>query len=162
MNIQQAATKLEAALKHLVPDAQFARYSRQDIEPSLKGHFGLTDDLYAWYLVSAPLDVEIPLVGNPLDLFDPLRLLERQLGYRWVNIGDEFISDWNLNWVVIASIGGDPLIAHVDQENTPISMDFHGCGVGNHSWSHPASLNFWMYSRNGAIRLQSTTVYEIC
>lgn len=88
----------------------------------------LSPELLDWYQAAAPANVHIPWHGNNLQLFNPLELVNWQIGYRWA-VGEKTIHEsWDENWIVIGDIGGDPIIAHVDQPATPISMSVHGVG----------------------------------
>jgi hypothetical protein len=128
MEIQQIAKKLERSCKKIRHEAQFSKYTQEELLSAI-GDLTLSEELYQWYEISSPNDVNIRWTTNELILFNPLTLRDNQLGYRWNSISMERVSEWQESWLTIASIGGDPVIAHVDQKDTPISMDYHGMGI---------------------------------
>lgn len=68
--------------------------------------------------------------GNNLRLWPPAELVEAQLGYRWgclLDEGERF-EEWEDDWVVIADIGADAIIAHVGLPGTPVFFSPHGEG----------------------------------
>jgi hypothetical protein len=89
----------------------------------------LSTDLLKWYEISAPMEVEIPWTAETLKLYSPLSLVDHQEGYRWeVGNRDRIADGWSDGWVVIGDCISDPIIAHTDKAETPISMAVHGRG----------------------------------
>jgi hypothetical protein len=90
----------------------------------------LSGELLDWYRNAAPIDLYIPWHGNDLFLYDPRKLVEYQQGYRW-RLGNREKTDygWQQNWVVIGDIGGDPIIADISEEETPIYFALHGASA---------------------------------
>lgn len=117
----------------IAPNSRFTSYTMADLEPIAK-HLPLSEDIYEWYSLSAPLKVSIDWTANDLDLFEPNNLLEYQIGYRWqsqIRFDHnklEKMDDWHDEWLVIAWIGGDPIIAKVNEKPNPILMAYHGMG----------------------------------
>ncbi|HEV2239311.1 MAG TPA: hypothetical protein VGR57_21830 [Ktedonobacterales bacterium] len=90
-------------------------------------------ELAHWYGTHAPLhDFEIPQLGNFCTVYAPSRLVENQAGYRWSGRTSEGgwkrVSDWPEEWIVIADIGADPVIADAGRRGTPISTAMIGAG----------------------------------
>jgi len=108
---------------------QFRAVKSKRLVPAIEC-LNLSQELLDWYQAAAPIDVYVPCHGDDLWLYNPLELVKRQEGYRWI-FGDResVIEDWDKRWVVIGGHSGDPVIAHVDQSETPISMAIHGIGV---------------------------------
>ncbi len=75
------------------------------------------------------MDFYVPSSGNDLYFPDPTTLDDYQSGYRWSDADEKTIDPlWNADWIVIADVGADAVIAHVDQAETPISFALHGMG----------------------------------
>lgn len=94
----------------------------------------LSHELRQWYEIAAPSTSYIDVFSDDLMVYNPINLVENQKGYRWSisPTGESHLDDqWDMNWVVIADLGADPIIAHTDRPNTPISGDIHGTGGWN-------------------------------
>jgi hypothetical protein len=141
MEIQQVAKKLETSCKKINHNAQFSTYTKEELVLAM-GDLILSDELYQWYKISSPLNVNIRWTANNLVLFDPLTLQSKQLGYRWNSISMERESEWQESWLNIASIGDDPVIAHIDQKGTPISMDYCEMGTWKPQLISDSLVNF--------------------
>lgn len=88
----------------------------------------LTPELRSWYERAAPVTFWF-WWGNQYMLHDVRDLPDSLVGYRWAEVGvDGPEWGWDPNWVVIGDWGADPIIAHIDEPGTPISMDIHGSG----------------------------------
>jgi hypothetical protein len=123
----------------VLPKAKFAVYTLEELVNSNQ-EFSLSKELVKWYTTAAPIDLYIPKPGNDLELYDPMYLRQNHNGYRWVpdpntveftdltKYNTEDIL-WDINWIMIGDIGGDPVIAHTDQPGTPISLAEHGIGI---------------------------------
>ena len=88
----------------------------------------LSPDLLHWYERMAPLTFWF-WWANQFYLHDPRTLRGALVGYRWDEDELEFEEgDWSPDWVLIGEWGADPVIAHVDEPGTPVSMAMHGIG----------------------------------
>jgi hypothetical protein len=133
MPIAKAALKFMRACQMAFPNSLFAEYTKADLETIAK-YLSLSEDLYQWYAVAAPKKISIRWIGNALELFEPSQLLDAQLGYRWFGINTlniealEKLDGWKDEWIVIASVGGSPIIVKVDEKPSSILMAYHGMG----------------------------------
>ena len=87
----------------------------------------LTDDLRVWYSVGVP-EGSIPWFAEDLILFSADSLVPNQGGYRFHGITEARLDSWPGEWLVIGEVSGDPLIAHLNRADTPISTAVHGTG----------------------------------
>jgi hypothetical protein len=124
--VQQAKNFADVLTKSL-PKAQFKAYSLDDLS-EVNRSLNLSKELLTWYTTAAPLNFYIPMLGNPLILYDPNSLTDGQYGYRWIGKSAEENMQWNPDWIVIGDIGADPIIAHINERATPISASEHGMG----------------------------------
>lgn len=160
-------TTLESSVKAFVEATKVIRYFDSPYKPSfttfeteqlefLSEKLPISNEVLIWYRLAAPVVVDIPWIVEYLRLYNPLTLIEYQIGYRWLynpyhyevirqwqdelTSGDagEFpnldlaeTNKWHPTWLVIADASTDPFIAHTDQPGTPISYATHGLG----SWS---------------------------
>lgn len=91
-----------------------------------------TETLRAWYLRAAPVEVWVPWTAEDMAFFDLDDLRGAQSGYRWHGNDESVVlAGWNPAWLVIANFSGDPVIASLDSDETPVSFARHGAG----SWS---------------------------
>ena len=129
MDLAESIIKFKQTVERYFPQAQFAAYSLDQLRP-IREALALSPDLMEWYQVAAPLDFHVMGLGSSLYLANPLNLTRKQGSYRWEwEHPEKLDTEWNPHWVVIADIGDDPIIAHVDQPGTPISFAFHGMGT---------------------------------
>jgi hypothetical protein len=91
------------------------------------GPFRLPVEVEHYYSDIGPWDVNIELPGNPCFLPRLSELWSFQEGYRWNGISGELVDDWPDEWLVVASLGGDPFI--FERKSSVILHDFHGAGV---------------------------------
>jgi hypothetical protein len=125
----EAAITLAKAAGEVLPGAEFRVCSISQLEP-ISRTLALSPAMLAWYTTLAPYQLSIPLIGNPLVLYSPLDLIARQEGYRWRG-GDtqrKVQAGWEPAWVVMGDIGADPVIAHTNFPETPVSGALHGTG----------------------------------
>ena len=106
----------------------FAPAPRVALEPVLQ-RLPLTPELLHWYESGAPETFRFDW-GSEFQLYDPRTLRDALLGYRWDERESELDGgEWRPHWVMIGDWGSDPVIAHVDEPGTPVSMAIHGIGV---------------------------------
>lgn len=79
-----------------------------------------------FYRDVGPYETIIELPWNPCFLPRLANLWSFQEGYRWHGRTGERIDDWLDEWLVVASLGGDPFIFHCF--SGVILHDFHGAG----------------------------------
>lgn len=128
MNTSSSYAELRQAMYNAKFDGQFGPITPKQLK-SVINNLSLSSELLDWYQVAAPLNVYIPWHGDELLLYSPLELVEYQEGYRWeVGHRGEIHPSWHAEWIVIGDTSGDPIVAHIDQEGTPISMAIHGIG----------------------------------
>lgn len=134
---------------------KFVVYTEDEVINANPG-IAFTPELIAWYTTAAPIDPLIETFGDELWLYNPLNIRINQAGYRWIpdESGETMIENidlWDRNWLVIGEIGGDPIIAHIDQAGTPISIAKHGMGdwqpqiVAKDLGAFLDLLSFWMH-----------------
>jgi hypothetical protein len=143
---------LIAAIDQLISTCQnIATESEFSFAPADRGELDavmqrlpLSSDLVQWYMYKAPQTFWF-WFGNQLYLYDPHTLRSMQVGYRWDEDETEFDEgEWSPNWVVIGDLGADPIIAHIDEPGTPISMDMHGNGEWSPTIIAPDLQSFLM------------------
>jgi hypothetical protein len=89
----------------------------------------LPDALRAWYASASPVGVSIPWAVEELTFFDVRELRDGQTGYRWSADREDVLSTgWDSSWLVIATAGGDPVIASTASSSAPVSLAMHGTG----------------------------------
>lgn len=139
------------AVEALPRSSKFRAYTPSELAP-VQQELKLSPALMMWYQTAAPESMcYIPWFGNDVDIPPPTQLIDYQEGYRWL-AGNRNIrfEDWHDEWIVIASVGGDPFIAVVNEPDTPVLADIHGQGYWNPrqiSGSLPnfiASLAIWI------------------
>lgn len=133
--VNTAARHLARAMQEYNPEARFAPCSTS-LLADIARHLPLSPELALWYSTLAPAETLYVLQrGNILRLCPPADLVEAQLGYRWGNLPDEGEGErfegWEDDWVVIADIGADVIIAHVGLAGTPVFFSPHGEGEWN-------------------------------
>ena len=91
----------------------------------------LNAEMRKFYQSKFPEELVIPTIGNDLVIYSSERLIASQVGYRWENLAhiDKLLDFWDYHWVVIGDIGADPIIAHANMINTPVSIALHGTGT---------------------------------
>ena len=126
---------LEASIEQFVRIASenFAGTTFGAADPAflsrLKTTLPLSKELLAWYQSAAPKEVQIEWCSGELVFLSPEALLDQQIGYRWARQeGNPRIAEWKEEWIVIAHVDWDPVIADVSMHSTPILMDFRGKG----------------------------------
>jgi hypothetical protein len=131
-NLTESIQRFSSSIQQFDIKASLLTLPKEQLE-LLKYSLLLSAEIEKWYASEAiPVNVIIRWTANELVLYSPLNLLENQAGYRWnTNTPNELLDDWNINWLVIGDIGGDPIIAHIDKVGTPISMALHGMGYWN-------------------------------
>ena len=128
MEIAEAAVRLQENCKLIKAAARFSSVSESQIK-SYVGNLPLSSEIIEWFAIAAPIASELDWTANELVLFSPNSLARNQVGYRWIGeINGMRDEKWLESWVVIGAIGGDPVIAHMDSPETPISMAFSGMG----------------------------------
>ena len=129
--VRLSASRFNDAVKRAKIVPEFAAVAADPLE-AVRAALPLTPDLLAWYETGAPRNLHIPWNGSTLLLYDPLDLPDAQSGYRWeaweAGAPRNPFAYWDPNWLVIGDIGADPIIAHTEQPDTPISMALHGAG----------------------------------
>jgi hypothetical protein len=133
--VSDAARRLARAMRECEPEAGFAPCS-PTLLADIARHLPLSPELELWYSTLAPAETLYVLQrGNNLRLCPPAELVEAQLGYRWGSLpdegGGERFEEWEDDWVVIADIGADAIIAHVGLPGTPVFFSPHGEGEWN-------------------------------
>jgi hypothetical protein len=131
--------------------SKFRTYTSSELTP-IQQTLHLSQPLLDWYQTAAPESTcYIPWYGNDVDIPPPTELVDFQEGYRWLAGNRQMrFEDWRDEWIVIASVGGDPFIAVVNEPATPVLADIHGQGYWNPrqiSSSLPnfiASLAIWI------------------
>jgi hypothetical protein len=94
--------------------------------------FPFTETFRAWYRKASPVEVWVPWTAEDMAFFDLEELRGAQSGYRWHGSDESVVlAGWNPAWLVIANFSGDPVIASLDRDETPVSFARHGAG----SWS---------------------------
>jgi hypothetical protein len=128
LSLESAARELMDSIQRAGLPASFRPVRNEELASTVN-QIPLSTDLLKWYEIGAPMDVEIPWSAETLKLCSPLSLVELQEGYRW-NVGDRgrIADGWSDSWVVIGDCISDPIIAHTDKIETPISMAVHGKG----------------------------------
>jgi hypothetical protein len=83
---------------------------------------------------------EAPIQLDGLEIIDPLSALSAMNGYRFILDQENSMIDalrwtdqvergeWQPHWIVIESIGADPIIADVRFPQIPVLSDYHGSG----------------------------------
>ncbi len=132
MTVTEAAMALISAIHQAHIKGQFNSLGREQLK-AIQAKMPLSKELIELYQIAAAQDLYIPWSANYLVLYDPLRLEQCQIGYRWSEPFGKMEEGWNQAWLVIGDQGGDPIIAHTDQVGTPISMAIHGTGEWNPS-----------------------------
>ena len=103
----------------------------------------LSSALCQWYRQAGPSEFEIPWSADWLRLYSVDELLECQVGYRWENrVNGKRFQEWKDSWLVIGDCGGDPFIAALDSENTPVYFARHGQGIWKPSLVAPSLGSF--------------------
>ena len=97
----------------------------QDVQ-DWKGSFPLHDSVVAFYRDVGPLDVTIRGYGNPFFLPMLARLWDYQAGYRWDGLTGTPVSDWSIDWVVVADDGSGAFI--FSRRSGRVSYSLHGAG----------------------------------
>lgn len=145
MDLIQISHQFKEACEAVNPNARFLSVTKTDIAQH-NNNRQLTKELYTWYRHAAPRKVRIPWTVSELVFSDPLQILDEQVGYRWQHkINGLEIDDWSSHWLVIANIGGDPIIAHTAEELTPIYMAYHGLGAWNPQKIAPSLGHFLQF-----------------
>jgi hypothetical protein len=90
------------------------------------GPFQLPAEVEHYYRDVGPCDINIELPENPCYLPRLADLWSFQEGYRWRGRTGERLDDWLDEWLVVASLGGDPFIFH--RGTGEILHVFHGAG----------------------------------
>jgi hypothetical protein len=135
VEVSAAAQHLARAMQEYKPKARFAPCS-PSLLADITRHLPLSTELELWYSTLAPAETLYVLQrGNDLRLCPPADLVEAQLGYRWGSLPDESgferFEEWENEWVVIADIGADAIIARVGLPGTPVFFSPHGEGEWN-------------------------------
>lgn len=127
-NLQTSITTLVSIADKSGIAADFLKCSLEQLDV-VAAKLPLSQELKSWYQWANPQNVRIPWSTGRLLLYSLNSLVVSQDGYRWLKGQREQLLDgWNSTWVVIGDVDADPVIAHVDQPQTPISMAFHGMG----------------------------------
>ena len=87
----------------------------------------LSTDLRRAYRYGAPAG-EFPALSQDSELSRADALTDGLLGYRVHAISGQRLPDWDEAWLVVGGDSGDPLIAHTDRPDTPVSIAVHGAG----------------------------------
>ncbi len=135
MDIQSSAENLKLMIQRAARIAKitggWGAFSEEALD-LIRNDLPLSSDIVEWYTVAAPIELGIPWSVSEMVLYSPENLVVSQEGYRWeVGKRGEIDLYWNENWITIGDINADPIIAHVDITNTPISFALHGVG----SWT---------------------------
>ncbi len=130
MDIKNVANRFAESYRRNVKTVEFPAIPTDRLRVIFK-ELPKSDDLLTWYSTAAPAEVSIPMAWDPMQIFSPHVLERMQIGYRWEGDGQTRISAWNESWLAIGYIEGDPVIADMQKDVTPILMDLKGAG----SWS---------------------------
>jgi hypothetical protein len=90
------------------------------------GEFPLPPELEQFYRQVGPDDVEIDGCGNPILLPSLAGLWALQAGYRWHGSTGVRLDEWDDDWLVVATEGGDPYI--FARSSGRIMTAIHGAG----------------------------------
>lgn len=127
-SLQTSITTLISSIEKSGIEADFVSCPLGQLN-TIAAKLPLSQELRLWYQTAAPQDISIPWTVEWLYLYSPNSLVVCQDGYRWPREQrDQLLDGWNPNWIVIGDASANPVIAHVDQSHTPISMDYHGMG----------------------------------
>lgn len=70
----------------------------------------------------------IPWVVERLSVETLAQLPEAQMGYRWIGADKAPSPIWPANWIVVASVFGDPFFVDTTIESGPVFFARHGAG----------------------------------
>jgi hypothetical protein len=90
---------------------------------------GLPEAIANLYARSGPgPSSSIPWVIEEMFLYSVRELPAAQEGYRWSGPDQRVLTDWHPNWVVVASLLGDPFFVDVADARGPVLFARHGAG----------------------------------
>ncbi|HEU4324420.1 MAG TPA: hypothetical protein VFS21_14800 [Roseiflexaceae bacterium] len=102
--LRLARSAQETSFNHL-----FAPASIEDLE-AIRKYLSLSAEMVEWYRTMAPLDVEIPVIGNRPILYAPHELKAIQREYAFDVSTGERDPQWGATWIVIGGEGEYPVI----------------------------------------------------
>ncbi len=73
-------------------------------------------------------NLRIDLGSHALTLWQPLELLELQVGHRWHGFTGKRMPEWDERYVVFAEDGGDPVAMRLDEPEGPVWLSHRGDG----------------------------------
>ena len=73
------------------------------------------------------MEVMVEGYGNPYFFPSLARLWDLQAGYRWHGLTGDRIPEWQDDWIVVTTAGGDPYI--FDASSGHILFAYHGAGA---------------------------------
>jgi hypothetical protein len=96
----------------------------------VSAELALPPRLSALYAESGPAErSSIPWVVEDMSFFSVRELVSAQEGYRWIGAEREPSPLWSADWVVVASVYGDPFFVHTTRESCPVLFARHGAGT---------------------------------
>lgn len=99
---------------------------------TVSGELALPQSFVSLYEAHGPAErSSIPWVVEDLLVFAFSELPAAQAGYRWVGADRAPAPSWERNWVVVASVFGDPFLIDTSTESCSVLFARHGAG----SWS---------------------------
>jgi hypothetical protein len=113
-----------AEAKALVTTYLPAAQLRSQTVQEWTGTIDLPQEIQQYYAEFGPVDIQIPNYGNAFFLPSLAGLWSYQAGYRWEYHTEADLMGWNTDWLVLADIGGDPLI--YSMERKVVFHAYHG------------------------------------
>jgi len=100
------------------------------VAQAVSGELALPRSFVSLYQANGPVErSSIPWVVEDLLVFAFSELPAAQAGYRWIGVDRATSTSWQSNWVVVASVFGDPFLIDTSAERCPVLFARHDDGA---------------------------------